>query len=108
VTPKFTLDEIIESTSSLFKNKQVLKPNYTLKELDDVLHRDEEIRKYYEYLKDIFRGVSPSNLFIYGKPGLGKTLLTKLVLEEVNKKAEERSPCARSPRTRPSRRRSRR
>jgi len=84
------LDDILNTENSLFNNKQVLKPNYTLRTLDDVLHRDDEIRKYYEYLKDIFIGVSPNNLFIYGKPGLGKTLLTKLVLEEVRKKADER------------------
>jgi len=75
--------------NSLFKNKLVLKPNYTLRNIDDVLHRDDEIKKYYEYLKDIFSGVSPNNIFIYGKPGLGKTLLTKLVIEEVRKKADE-------------------
>lgn len=90
IPPKISLDDILNTENSLFKNKQVLKPNYTLRNLDDVLHRDDEIRKYYEYLKDIFIGVSPNNIFIYGKPGLGKTLLTKLVLEEVRKKADER------------------
>ena len=85
MTPKVRLEDIIQMDNSLFKNKQVLKPNYTLKGIDDVLHRDDEIKTYYEYLKDIFRGVSPSNIFIYGKPGLGKTLITKLVLEEVKR-----------------------
>jgi len=88
--PKISLDDILNMDDSLFLNKLVLKPNYTLREIDDVLHRDEEIKTYYEYLKDIFRGVSPSNIFIYGKPGLGKTLLTKLVLEEVRQMAEKR------------------
>ena len=74
----------------LFINKNVVKPNYTLASIDDILHRDEEIRKYYEYLKDIFIHVSPSNLFIYGKPGLGKTVLTKLIFEEVKREAENR------------------
>ena len=88
--PKISLDEMISMDNSLFKNKLVLKPNYTLKNIDDVLHRDDEIAKYYEYLIDIFSGVSPNNMFIYGKPGLGKTLLTKLVLEEVRVLAEKR------------------
>ena len=88
--PKISLDDILNMDDSLFLNKLVLKPNYTLRKIDDVLHRDEEIKTYYEYLKDIFRGVSPSNIFIYGKPGLGKTLLTKLVLEEVRRLAEKR------------------
>lgn len=90
MTPKVKLEDIIAMDNSLFKNKQVLKPNYTLKGIDDVLHRDDEIKKYYEYLKDVFRGVSPNNIFIYGKPGLGKTLITKLVLEEVKQEAENR------------------
>lgn len=72
----------------LFKNKLYLKPNHTLKSLADVLHRNSEIRDYYEFMKDIFDGVSPNNLFIYGKPGLGKTLLTRLVFEEIQKEAE--------------------
>lgn len=90
MTPKVSLDEIIASNNRLFKNKQVLKPNYTLKGIDDILHRDAEIRTFYEYMKDIFSGVSPSNVFIYGKPGLGKTLLTKLASEEIKIEAEVR------------------
>jgi len=90
VAQKYTLEEIIASSSRLFKNKQVLKPNYTLKGIDDILHRDEEIRIYFEYLKDIFVGVSPNNIFIYGKPGLGKTLITKLVLDLVKQEVKKR------------------
>ncbi len=89
VPPKISLDDVLNMEYSLFRNKLVLKPNYTLRNIDDVLHRDDEIRKYYEYLKDIFTGVSPNNIFVYGKPGLGKTLLTKLVLEEIRQKANE-------------------
>lgn len=88
--PKISLDDVLAMDSRLFKNKLILKPNYTLRNIDDVLHRDDEIGKYYEYLKDLFLGVSPNNIFVYGKPGLGKTLLTKLVLEEVRRKADER------------------
>jgi archaeal cell division control protein 6 len=90
VAQKYTLEEIIASSSRLFKNKQVLKPNYTLKGIDDILHRDEEIRTYFECLKDIFVGVSPNNIFVYGKPGLGKTLITKLVLDLVKQEIEKR------------------
>lgn len=41
-------------------------------------------------MKDIFCGVSPSNVFIYGKPGLGKTLITKLASEEIKREADAR------------------
>lgn len=90
MTPKFTLAEILESGNNLFKNKNVVKPNYALGSIDNILHRDTEIRTYFEYLKDIFSGVSPSNVFVYGKPGLGKTALTTLIFNEIIKEAENR------------------
>lgn len=90
MTPKFTLAEILESSNNLFKNKNAVKPNYALGSIDNILHRDAEIRTYFEYLKDIFYGVSPSNVFVYGKPGLGKTALTTLIFEEIKREAEVR------------------
>ena len=87
LSKQVSIDDVI-SKKRLFKNKLYLKPNHTLKSLADVLHRNNEVLDYYEFMKDIFDGVSPNNLFIYGKPGLGKTLLTKLIFEEIQKEAE--------------------
>jgi archaeal cell division control protein 6 len=42
-------------------------------------------------LKDIFREISPNNIFVYGKPGTGKTVISKWVLEEVIKEAANRN-----------------
>lgn len=91
MSPKVSLSDILATSNKLFLNKQVVKPNYTLLGLDDILHRDEEIRIYFEYLKDIFNGVSPSNIFVYGKPGLGKTILTQRIFDEIKREAENRS-----------------
>ena len=91
IPPKISLSEMLDSDKRLFINKQVVKPNYTLSGIDDILHRDNEIRMYYEYLKDIFSGVSPNNVFVYGKPGLGKTVLTKWIFEEIKREAEIRN-----------------
>jgi cell division control protein 6 len=85
-----TLSEIIETDKSIFINKKCLKPDYKV-DLKNILHRNTEIRNYYYYLKDIFNEVCPNSLFIYGKPGLGKTLITEQVLEEVEKEAENRN-----------------
>jgi cell division control protein 6 len=83
------IDDVIEK-GGIFKNKTVLKPNYTPESINDVLHRDDQIRAYYELMKDIFRPIpsAPPNLFVYGKPGLGKTLLTKLAFQVISRKAE--------------------
>ena len=85
-----SLTDFLDFERSIFTNKQALKPNYPLRNISDIKHRDEEIRTYYEFLKDAFRGMSPNNIFVYGKPGTGKTILSKWVLEEVIKEAANR------------------
>ena len=86
-----SLIDVLDFENSLFTNKQTLKPNYPLRGISDIKHRDNEIKTYYEFLKDIFRGISPNNIFVYGKPGTGKTVISKWVLEEVIKEAANRN-----------------
>ncbi|MDD3138843.1 MAG: AAA family ATPase [Lachnospiraceae bacterium] len=90
ITKQVSLSEIVNFEKSLFKDKTTVKPNYELKGIEEILHRNEEIRIFYEYMKDIFREipVSPGNIFIYGKPGLGKTIITKWCMTEVIKLAD--------------------
>lgn len=91
LSKSISLTDFLDFEKSIFTNKQALKPNYPLRNISDIKHRDEEIKGYYEYMKDIFRGMSPSNVFVYGKPGTGKTILTRWVLEEVIKEAINRN-----------------
>lgn len=91
LSKSISLTDFLDFEKSIFTNKQALKPNYPLRNISDIKHRDEEIKGYYEYMKDIFRGMSPNNVFVYGKPGTGKTILTRWVLEEVIKEAINRN-----------------
>ncbi|MEM0350910.1 MAG: ORC1-type DNA replication protein, partial [Archaeoglobaceae archaeon] len=78
-------DRILSSTS-IFKNRDVLRHSYTPETLP---HREEQISQLVELLSPILKGGTPSNIFIYGKTGTGKTATVKLVmknLEEVSKK----------------------
>ncbi|MEM1546576.1 MAG: ORC1-type DNA replication protein [Candidatus Methanomethylicia archaeon] len=67
-------------TSKIFKNREILRPDYIP---DELPHRDEQITKLAEILAPALRGYRPSNVFIYGKPGTGKTAVTKYVLRRL-------------------------
>ncbi|MDP2946528.1 MAG: orc1/cdc6 family replication initiation protein [Nanoarchaeota archaeon] len=82
------LDGIFNSAvnNSLFKNKGVLQVRYTPKSIP---HREEQIKAIASILASSLRGERPSNLFIYGKTGTGKTLSVQYVQEELIKKSRE-------------------
>ena len=74
---------------SLFSNKKALQTSYMP---NKILHRDSEFEKVANILAPCLKGDRPSNLFIYGKTGTGKTLTIKNVvsqLEEVSKKTDK-------------------
>ncbi len=71
--------------NSLFRNKGVLQTRYTP---DSIPHRDKQIKSIAAILASVLRGERPSNLFVYGKTGTGKTLSVQYVRDELLKKAE--------------------
>ncbi len=81
------VDEIFDSIGerSLFRNKQILQYNYNP---GDILHRDEQIELIASILAPCLLGEKPSNLFIYGKTGTGKTLSIQHVAGELKKRTE--------------------
>lgn len=60
----------------LFVNKKVLQAAYTP---DNIPHRDKQVEEMANILAPALRLDSPSNLFVYGKTGTGKTLVAKYV-----------------------------
>jgi cell division control protein 6 len=65
-----------------------MRPTY----IPDLLpHRDKEINHLASILVPALRGETPSNVFIYGKTGTGKTAVTKFVGKELLKKGEEKN-----------------
>ncbi len=72
--------------NSLFRNKGVLQARYTP---ESIPHRDKQIKAIAAILASILRGERPSNLFVYGKTGTGKTLSVQYVRDELIKKAED-------------------
>ncbi|MFA4960682.1 MAG: orc1/cdc6 family replication initiation protein [Candidatus Pacearchaeota archaeon] len=82
------LNEIFNSavSNNLFKEKAVLQTRYTPKSIP---HREEQIKAIASILASSLRGDRPSNLFVYGKTGTGKTLSVQYVQDELIKKSKE-------------------
>ena len=67
----------------IFTNKKALQSNYLPEE---ILHRDEQIKQVASVLAPLLRGDRPSNLFLYGKTGTGKTLSIRYVKDALQKR----------------------
>ncbi|MBM3904644.1 MAG: AAA family ATPase [Thaumarchaeota archaeon] len=79
------LDDV-ESGKSIIKNRKVLHFSY-LPEL--ILHRKNELEKVTQSLSPILKQSRPSNLIVYGKPGTGKTLVVKKILDKIQQRVEK-------------------
>lgn len=73
------------SKKSIFQDKKVLSHAFMP---DEILHRDQELMRLSSILAPALRHYQPSNLFIYGSTGTGKTICTKLVLSQLNEAAK--------------------
>lgn len=77
------LDEIFNRTinsKSIFLNRDVLRNDYIP---DHILFRDDQISQFGSILAPILRGNKPSNIFLYGKTGTGKTVVARYVTKKL-------------------------
>jgi cell division control protein 6 len=65
---------------SIFKDKSPLMSSYIP---EDVLYREEQLKEVANILAPALRMEKPSNLFIYGKTGTGKTLSVKYIIQSM-------------------------
>jgi cell division control protein 6 len=72
-------DEFI-SSKPIFKDKSVLQSNYLPEKIQ---HREEYLRDIAKILAPALRKERPSNMFIYGKTGTGKSLCVNHVLNKM-------------------------
>lgn len=77
--------EVFLKKYSVFFNKNVLQSAY-IPEI--VLHREEQTKQTANILAPALKGEKPSNLFIYGKTGTGKTLTVKHTTQKLTEIAE--------------------
>ncbi len=71
---------------SFFVNKEALQSHYLP---DQIFYREEQLAAIANILAPGLRSEKPSNLFIYGKTGTGKTISVKHVLRFMNETAQK-------------------
>ena len=71
---------------SVFKNKDALTTSY---KPDNILHREEQINDLASILAPSLKGNDPSNVFLYGSVGTGKTLVVQHVTDELRSVASD-------------------
>ncbi|RKY00900.1 MAG: cell division control protein Cdc6 [Spirochaetes bacterium] len=82
-----SLNEIFQNyvnKKPLFKDKNILTINFTP---DNIPHRDKQLEQIALILAPVLRNEKPSNVFIYGKTGTGKTLVITKIMETLKKSA---------------------
>ncbi|MCK4327232.1 MAG: orc1/cdc6 family replication initiation protein [Candidatus Diapherotrites archaeon] len=67
--------------STIFEDRNVLSPHYLP---DQLPYREEEITKVMKVIAPALSQKRPSNLFLYGKTGVGKTAVVKHVMEKLD------------------------
>ncbi|MBS3098250.1 ORC1-type DNA replication protein [Candidatus Woesearchaeota archaeon] len=75
-----TLFEAFLKKETLFSDKKALQSSYTP---ETIPHRDNQIKQMADILATSLRLEKPSNLFIYGKTGTGKTLVAKYTTNKI-------------------------
>lgn len=86
-----SLNNIFEeyiSKNNIFNNKETLTTRFTPQ---NIPHRDVQIRQIALMVAPVLRNEKPSNIFIYGKTGTGKTLVIKNIIENLQETAGKAS-----------------
>ncbi|MFC7021155.1 MULTISPECIES: orc1/cdc6 family replication initiation protein [Haloarcula] len=77
-------DITFSPTSTIFEQREALLEEWTPEQL---VGRDEELQRYHSALQPVINNETPSNIFLYGKSGVGKTAATRYLLEALERDA---------------------
>ncbi|MDD2678293.1 MAG: AAA family ATPase [Candidatus Nanoarchaeia archaeon] len=83
-------NDLLSSEQTLFIDESVLDFDYIP---DCIKNRDFEMNKIADSIKPLFFDKRPANVFITGKPGIGKTLTVRYILQDLSENRNEVIPC---------------
>ena len=75
------------SKETIFNDKKALQSNYSP---ETIPHRDKQIKEIAAIFAPTLKSEKPSNLFLYGKTGTGKTISIKYVATQLKKMADKK------------------
>ena len=88
VDPVERLLDNADQGHSIIKNPNVLRHDYIP---ERILHRDKQQELVTQSLIPLYKKSIPPNLLVYGKPGTGKTLVIKKVLNQIQNRVDKNS-----------------
>jgi cell division control protein 6 len=77
---------LFDGTEYIIQDRDILSPEH---DPDTIMERDTEVMTYASQLRPVVKGWNPNNIFIYGDTGIGKTVVTRHVLDELVASVEE-------------------
>ena len=80
--------EAFLNKESVFFDKKVLQSSYIP---ETILHREDQVKQIANIIAPALRGDKPSNIFVYGKTGAGKTLTIRHTTQKLIEIAEKGS-----------------
>lgn len=78
-------DYQFKATGAIFERREALLEDWTP---DTLVGRDSELQQYHAALQPVIENEPPSNIFLYGKSGVGKTAATRFLLDRLKSSAE--------------------
>lgn len=82
-------DDVLKGGESLVKSEVALDYSYIPKLIP---YRESQMRAIAAAIKPLFQKRNARNVFIYGLPGVGKTVAVKHILQEIEEQSEEITP----------------
>jgi cell division control protein 6 len=79
-------DFSFEQDTQIYRDRDALTEDYTPNTL---VGRDEELEEFHAALQPVINDENPSNIFLYGKSGVGKTAATRYLLGQLQDDVEE-------------------
>jgi cell division control protein 6 len=72
--------------TEIFRDEDMLREDY---QPESITAREDELENYRKALQPVINGAQPRNIFLYGKTGVGKTAVSRFLLDRLQQDTEQ-------------------